>query len=235
MGNRATTSRTVVGMTDQTSTDPVLAIIPLGDYQTNGFVVADDADPARCWIVDCGQRPTPLLEAVEATGRTPAGIVLTHCHHDHIAGIDEALTRFGSMPIRCHAAEADWNGEPMLNLSAFLGAPATATPPDGVFDEGDPCPLGPAWRIMHLPGHSPGSCGFLHEPTGVLIAGDTLFAGSIGRIDFPTSDPEAMRGSLRRILALEDATRVLPGHGGETTVGRERAGNPFVEGGEPRF
>ncbi|MCP3861494.1 MAG: MBL fold metallo-hydrolase, partial [Phycisphaeraceae bacterium] len=61
-------------MTDQTPMNPVLAIIPLGDYQTNGFVVADDTDPDRCWIVDCGQRPTPLLEAVEASGRTPAGI-----------------------------------------------------------------------------------------------------------------------------------------------------------------
>jgi len=215
--------------------DPVLAMIPLGDYQTNGFVVADERAADACWIVDCGDRPEALLDAVEASGRRPVGILLTHCHHDHIAGIDRALARFGPMPIRCHRLEADWNATPMLNLSAFLGTPATATPPDETFEDGDPCPLGPGWRILHLPGHSPGSSGFLHEPSGTLIAGDTLFSGSIGRIDFPTSDPEAMRASLRRLMTLPDTVRVLPGHGPGTTIGQERAGNAFLKDGEPAF
>ena len=149
--------------------------------------------------------------------------------------IDRALARFGPMPIRCHRLEADWNGEPMLNLSAFLGMPATATPPDETFDEGDDCPLGPGWSILHLPGHSPGSSAFLHGPTGTLIAGDTLFAGSIGRIDFPTSDPQAMRVSIERMMTLDDAVRVLPGHGPRTTIGQERAGNPFIRDGAAAF
>lgn len=217
------------------ASDPILASVPLGDYQTNAFVVADQERPDACWIVDCGDRPEPLLEAVVASGRTPIGILLTHCHHDHIAGIDRALARFGPMPIRCHHEEAAWNGEPMLNLSAFLGAPATATPPDATFGEGDPCPIGPGWSILHLPGHSPGSSAFLHAPSRTLIAGDTLFAGSIGRIDFPTSDPEAMRASIRRMMTLDDAIRVLPGHGPATTIGRERQGNPYIRGGEPAF
>ncbi len=222
-------------MQDKASHDPILAMFPLGDYQTNAFVVADESDPGRCWIVDCGQRPEVLLDAVDASGRTPAGILLTHCHHDHIAGIDQALARFGPMPIRCHRAEEAWNQEPMLNLSAFLGAPSTATPPDGLFEEGDALPIGPGWKILHLPGHSPGSCGFLHEPSHTLIAGDTLFEGSIGRIDFPTSDPDAMRASLTRLLELDDRIRVFPGHGGETSIGRERLGNPFLQGGKPAF
>jgi len=222
-------------MNDMAPQDPILSMLPLGDYQTNAFVVEDEVDPGRCWIVDCGQRPGVLLDAVEASGRTPAGIILTHCHHDHIAGIDEALARFGPMPVSCHQSEAGWNQEPMLNLSAFLGAPSTATPPDALFEEGDPLPIGPNWQILHLPGHSPGSCGFLHAPSGTLIAGDTLFEGSVGRMDFPTSDPEAMRSSLARILELDDQTRVLPGHGGATSIGRERNGNPFIQGGKPAF
>ena len=223
-------------MTDaHTDADPILAVLPLGDYQTNAFVVADEQRDDACWIVDCGDRPEPLLDAVEASGRTPIGILLTHCHHDHIAGIDRALARFGSMPIRCHGLEADWNGEPMLNLSALLGMPATATPPDETFDEGDACPLGPGWSILHLPGHSPGSSAFLHGPSGTLIAGDTLFAGSIGRIDFPTSDPEAMRRSINRMMSLDDAVRVLPGHGPATTIGQERTGNPFIRDGVAAF
>ena len=114
--------------------DPILAMIPLGDYQTNAFVVADDDEADRCWIIDCGDRPEPLVEAIERSGRTPAGIVLTHCHHDHIAGIDRVLGRFGPMPIRCHRLESAWNQEPMLNLSALLGMPSTATPPDECFE-----------------------------------------------------------------------------------------------------
>lgn len=218
-------------MPDSHSTDPnqpVLAMIPLGDYQTNAFVVADEERPDGAWIVDCGERPDPLLEALEASGRTPLGILLTHCHHDHIAGIDRALARFGPLPIRCHQLEAAWNQQPLLNLSALLGMPTEVTPPDGTFVEGDPCPIGPGWKILHLPGHSPGSCGFLHGPSGTLIAGDTLFAGSMGRVDFPTSDPEAMTVSLGRLLELPDDVLVLPGHGPGTSIGVERRENPFL-------
>lgn len=209
---------------------PILAMVPLGDYQTNAFIVADETDDSRAWIVDCGERPEPLLDALEASGRTPAGILLTHCHHDHIAGIDRALARFGPMPIRCHHQEAEWNQQPLLNLSSFLGAPTTVTPPDDTFEEGDDCPIGPGWRILHLPGHSPGSSGFLHDPSGTLIAGDTLFAGSMGRVDFPTSDSEAMTHSLDRLLGLPDQVVVLPGHGPGTTIGAERRSNPFLLG-----
>lgn len=219
-------------MPDTDSTDqnqPVLAMIPLGDYQTNAFVVADEARQDGAWIVDCGQRPEPLFDALEASGRTPLGILLTHCHHDHIAGIDQALSRFGPLPIRCHRLEAEWNQQPLLNLSALLGMPTEVTAPDETFEEGDPCPIGPGWRMLHLPGHSPGSCGFLHESSGTLIAGDTLFAGSMGRVDFPTSDPAAMRHSLGRLLELPDEVVVLPGHGPGTSIGAERRGNPFLQ------
>lgn len=218
-----------------TPPSPILAAVPLGAYQTNCHVVAMDDDPARAWFVDCGDDPEPMFDALDRTGRTLAGILLTHAHHDHIAGIDRALTRYGSVPIHAPESEAAWNMEPMLNLSAFLGRPARVAPPTDLFEEGDPCPLGPGWRILHLPGHSPGSSGFLHEATGTLLAGDTLFAGSIGRIDFPTSDPEAMRRSLERLLILDDQTRVLPGHGPETTIGREREANPFLGPSGPSF
>lgn len=217
------------------SNSPVLAMVPLGAYQTNAFIVADEEDEGAAWIVDCGEAPDPLLDALERSGRTPRGILLTHCHHDHIAGIDRALARFGTLPIRCHQLEAAWNQEPLLNLSALLGAPTRVTAPDGTFEEGDVCPIGPSWRILHLPGHSPGSVGFLHEPSGTLIAGDTLFAGSMGRVDFPTSDPEAMRRSLGRLLELPDQVVVLPGHGPGTTIGTERQVNPFLQDGLNRF
>ncbi|MCH2161463.1 MAG: MBL fold metallo-hydrolase [Phycisphaerales bacterium] len=212
---------------------PILEMLPLGDFQANAFLVRHQDDPEACWIVDCGPAPAPLIQAIKRHGVRPAGIVLTHCHHDHIGGIDQVLSEFGSLPIAAHVLEKDWNTEPMLNLSQFLGVPQTATPPGQLLEEDDPCPLGTDWRMLHLPGHSPGSLGFLHQPSGTLIAGDTLFAGSIGRIDFPTSDPEAMRGSLARLLELPDDVQVFPGHGEPTTIGRERVGNPFLRGGTP--
>ena len=214
---------------------PVLEMLPLGDFQANAFLVRHAEDSGRCWIVDCGPGPEPMLEAIERHGLTPSGIVLTHCHHDHIGGIDQVLAKHGPMPIACHELEKEWNGSPELNLSVFLGTPQTATPPDVILQDGGDCPLGPDWQIIHVPGHSPGSVAFLHGPSGVMIAGDTLFQGSIGRIDFPTSDPQAMRESLVRLMELPDDTQVLPGHGGPTTIGQERAGNPFIAGGKPSF
>jgi len=219
---------------------PEIRTFALGDWQTNCHVVrvpgaVEPHDPRACWIVDCGQRPGPLLEHVRREGLRPVAILLTHCHVDHILGIDDALAAFGPLPILCHAAERDFNGEPMLNLSAFAGREVRVSPPTGTLADGDALELaGTRWTVRHVPGHSPGGVAFVHEPTDgsdpVALVGDTLFAGSIGRVDFPTSDPEALKRSLREILLrLPDGTRILPGHGPETTVGAERRTNPFLQ------
>lgn len=213
----------------------ILEMLPLGEFQANAFLVRHEEDPEACWIVDCGPGPGPLMEAIERRGLAPAGIVLTHCHHDHIGGIDEVLSRYGPMSIAAHGEESQWNATPELNLSAFLGRPSTATPPDVILEDGGECPLGRGWSILHVPGHSPGSVAFHHPASATLIAGDTLFAGSIGRIDFPTSDPEAMRNSLRILMGLSDETRVFSGHGPPTSIGHEKAENPFLRGGAPSF
>ena len=213
----------------------ILEMLPLGEFQANSFIVRHQEDAKACWIVDCGPGPEPLLARIDALGLRPEGIVLTHCHHDHIAGIDTVLGKYGPMPIAAHEEEWEWNATPELNLSAFLGRPSTATPPDVPLVDGGECPLGPDWAIMHVPGHSPGSVAFHHPKTSTLIAGDTLFNGSIGRIDFPTSDPEAMKGSLARLMGLSDETIVYPGHGPSTQIGQERVSNPFLRGGIPTF
>jgi hydroxyacylglutathione hydrolase len=203
-------------------------------WQTNCFVVQvpDGPDPKGCWIVDCGQRPQPLLTLIRERGWTPRGILLTHCHLDHIMGIDEALSAFGPMPILCHPLEAAWNGEPMLNLSAMSAGASgevRVSSPTAFVEGGQMIDLcGSPWRVLHVPGHSPGSVAFVHEPSGQAISGDVLFAGSIGRHDFPTSDPRALKTSLARLMTLPDETRIYPGHGPTTTIGRERQQNPYV-------
>lgn len=213
---------------------PTITCFSLGEFQTNCHVVAAPGTDA-CWIVDVGYEPRRLFDHVEHAGLRPVAIVLTHCHCDHIAGLDAALSRFGmALPVIAHEAERGFCSQPELNLSAFLGEPVSVSEPTQWLRGGETLVLADTrWRVLHTPGHSPGGITLVHEPPGggdsTALVGDTLFAGSIGRIDFPTSDPEAMARTLRDVLlALPDSTRVLPGHGPPTTVGRERRTNPYL-------
>jgi glyoxylase-like metal-dependent hydrolase (beta-lactamase superfamily II) len=129
-----------------------------------------------------------------------------------------------------HEAEAGFCSDPLLNLSALTGAPVTVTEPDHHLRDGDTLDLdGTTWRVRHTPGHSPGGVLFVHDESAQAIVGDTIFAGSIGRHDFPTSNAADLFRSLRDVvMTLPDATRLYPGHGPVTTVGRERRTNPYL-------
>lgn len=206
---------------------------PLGMWQTNCHVVSvpGGPDPTGCWIVDCGQRPQPLIALIRNAGLSPRGILLTHCHLDHIMGIDEVLNAFGPMPILCHELEREWNGEPLLNLSAMSPAgEVRVTAPTATLADGATLDLcGTQWKALHVPGHSPGSLAFVHLPSRQAISGDVLFAGGIGRFDFPTANPAHLRHSVVEVMmGLPDDLTIYPGHGPTTTIGRERRTNPYV-------
>ena len=208
-----------------------LQAFELGRCATNAYVVAPEVGAGdACWIVDPGEGPEPLLRFLQGSPLKPAAIVCTHAHADHIAGIDRVRAAVGPVPILAHPLEADWFGDPMLNLSQFIGEPVSVSNPTGMLQDGQVLQLGPlAWRVLPTPGHSPGRVTLWCPQEKIALVGDTLFLDSIGRIDFPTSDPEAMRDSLHRVLmALPDDTRVCPGHGPDTTIGRERRSNPFI-------
>jgi hydroxyacylglutathione hydrolase len=213
-------------------TAPRLRTFSLGETETNAYLLSGGADdPKGCWIVDPGVDPSRLVETVRREGLEPRAIVLTHAHYDHIGGVDEVERAFGRLPIHLHAAEQAFCEEPMLNLSVFRGTPIVCRAPDHLLAEGDAIPLGSCrFRVLHTPGHSPGSVCLVDDAHDVAIVGDLVFAGSIGRTDFPTSDPDAMRRSLARIVEeLPDSMTLLPGHGPATTLGEERRHNPFLQ------
>ena len=225
---------------------PVAAIVrgvPLGDYQTNCFVVwdpspsgADGQSPMPAWIVDAGFDPDPLLELVKSAGGDRGldvqAIVLTHAHLDHIAGVHAVRKALGGkVEVWIHEDEADFPGDPEKNLSAYWpGPPIVAPSPSRLLHDGEVLSLGRTrWEVRHVPGHAPGNIGLYNAQAGALIAGDALFAGSIGRTDFPTSDHDTLIRSIReKLFTLPDETTVLPGHGPATTIGHEKRTNPFV-------
>lgn len=217
----------------QSVASPRLQVFPLGDFQTNCYILTQ-REPKKgepCLVVDCGYEPAPLLDAVGEQGLIPEKIVLTHAHADHIAGLNELYARLGSVPIWMHRQEEDWLGDPMLNLSAALGLSVTAPAPAGFLGEGDTVTLGSLeLRVLHTPGHSPGGITLVHEASKTALVGDTLFAGSIGRSDFPGSDLNTLSRSIRdKLYTLDPETVCHPGHGPSTTIGREMRHNPFVK------
>ena len=208
--------------------------LPLGDWQTNAWIVWVESGNQRSgWVIDPGDGPQSVIDFVRAHHIGVEAILFTHAHLDHIMGLERVADAFGSPPIYGHPAEHAWFGDPQRNLSAFAGIdPVSVRSPTRSLNAGDELALGPTrWTILHTPGHSPGSVSLYCKEAGVAIVGDTLFAGSIGRSDFPTSDPAALMNSLTRtLMALPDDTAVHPGHGPSTTIGAERHNNPFLTG-----
>ena len=206
----------------------------LGQWQTNCFLLSVGK---ACWMIDAGFEPAAMLDAIAEQGLDLQQVVLTHAHLDHIGGLHEVRHRHPEVPILVHSEEEAFLTDTRLNLSAGFVQPVVAPEATGVISNGDTLDLaGVAFEVRHTPGHSPGGISLIQHETHLAIVGDTLFAGSIGRFDFPTSDgPRLMKSIQEELLTLPDEMRVLPGHGPETTIGRERVANPYLNmpAGEP--
>ncbi len=214
-------------MPDSTVQGPIIECFPLGDYQTNCYIVRSQAS---CWVADVGFEPELLLERLEDLALPVEAIVLTHCHVDHIAGLHEARSALPKVPIWVHQAEERWLSDPMLNLSGMMGLRVTGPEPARLLNDADVLTLaGQPWKVLHTPGHSPGGITLHHATSRQALVGDALFSGSIGRTDFPGSDFETLARSIRtQLYTLPDDTRIYPGHGPSTTIGHEKRSNPFV-------
>jgi hydroxyacylglutathione hydrolase len=211
----------------------------LGPFETNCYALYEagpegrPASGAPCWIIDASFEPGALIERVRQLGLKPEKLILTHAHVDHIAGVEDVLRAFPDAELLIHEAERDWLSNPMLNLSALAGLPVVTRPAGRLLREGDELRLGsgPAWRVLHTPGHSPGGVTLYCAAAGLALVGDALFAGSIGRTDFPGCSFEQLAASIKeKLYTLPPETVIWPGHGPESTIGREMRENPYVRG-----
>jgi len=199
--------------------------IPVGPYEANCVLLW--ADSSQAWVVDPGADGGVILKRLETLGLTPALVALTHGHFDHISALTALLARY-PVPVYLHAQDVAFAFSPM---NAMFQYPPTAKPATLRSDKDDGDELacgGLTARIIHTPGHTPGGCCYYFESEKLLVAGDTLFAGSVGRTDFPGGDWGELKDSLARLMALPEETRVVCGHGPATTIGAEKRSNPYV-------
>jgi hydroxyacylglutathione hydrolase len=206
----------------------------LGPIQTSCYVVYEN-DGNNAIIVDAGGDPAEMIKFIKQHDLTPLYLVNTHGHIDHILGNPQLKKEFPKMQICVHQADARMLSESKANLATELGFEFSSPEPDKLLNEGDTLSLSDkksgSFQVLDLPGHTKGGIGLLYShknDANLLFSGDALFAGSIGRTDFPGGSLAELVNNIReKVFTLPEDTEVYPGHGPSTTVGNEKHSNPF--------
>lgn len=204
--------------------------LPLGGIQANCYLLYQK--DGSCLIVDPGDEAKKLIRILTEKKLNPVAIILTHAHFDHIGGVDEIRNQY-NIPVYIHEKESKWLGDPSLNGSALFPVnPIKTKPADCFFQKEGPVEIsGFEFTLLETPGHSPGGVSFYFSNKGLVVSGDSLFMGSIGRTDLPGGNEKELLASIHtKLLSLPEDTIVLPGHGPATTIGDEMDSNPFLNG-----
>jgi hydroxyacylglutathione hydrolase len=209
----------------------ILEMLTVGPFQENSYIIGDE-DSGAGVVVDPGDEAARIALAVEQTDLEVGSIIVTHAHIDHVGAV-AALADEYACQVLMHA-----ESEPVLKQlptqAMMMGLKFGKVPAvDRHISDGEVLEVGKLrLRSLYTPGHAPGHLAFYIEDEGVVLSGDALFAGSVGRVDLPGGSMEVLMRSIEeRLLTLPDETWVYPGHGPRTSIGNERTSNPFLQGG----
>jgi len=204
----------------------IVKSIAVGPLQANCFIIADEKTK-KAMVIDPGDEPDRIIEIIKKNNLHVQYIICTHGHFDHVGAVSD-IKKETDADVLIHQEELQIY-KAALDMAAFWGYDIDPLPdPDRFVKDEDEIKIGDlVFKIMHTPGHSPGCICIYGE--GIVITGDTLFEGSVGRTDFYGGDAGKLKQSFKRLMELPDDTRVLPGHGPETTIGREKRENMFSD------
>ena len=201
--------------------------IVTGRIETNTYVIPNDS--GDCLIVDPADNCGEVIAYIKENKLNPLAILLTHGHFDHIMGVTEIVGEYDDAEVYIHDGDKGMLGNPARNGSAYFGESFTFSKSINPLAEGVMRVGEFEFKVLHTPGHTQGGCVFVFD--GVCFCGDTIFAGSVGRTDLPGGDHGQLIGCINeKIMALPPETTLCPGHGGRTTVEREKRSNPYLRG-----
>ncbi len=209
----------------------IIETLVLGDFQTNCFCVRQNDEVSECLIIDPGMGAEVLVQMLKEKGYTPVEILLTHGHADHIGGVESLRQHWPGVRVSIHKEDAGMLTNPAENLSLMAGVMVQARSAEVLLNSEDIYyeAAGLRFKVLHTPGHTPGGICLYASDEDILFAGDTLFAGSVGRSDFPGGDHRVLIDMIRqKLLILPGKTMVYTGHGPATTIGDEKESNPFL-------
>lgn len=200
--------------------------VVMGSVQTNCYFIYQEGEK-KIIVVDPADKGDYLYKAFTEAGFEVAAILLTHAHFDHIWGCNKLRELSGVQVFACEE-EKELCESAKLNVSEDVGRPYTVSV-DWYLRDGEEVTIeGMKFKMIHTPGHTQGSCCYYFEEDNILVSGDTLFEGSVGRSDLPTGNGATLTRSLKeRLMILPDETLVFPGHGNGTTIADEKKYNPF--------
>ncbi|MHC4636450.1 MAG: MBL fold metallo-hydrolase [Planctomycetota bacterium] len=202
----------------------------LGAFETNCYIARKSETDKDCLIIDTGLQSEKLIAYLIEEQLHPIAVIFTHGHADHITGLELLRENFTGIKSYIHKLDSEMFTDPSANLSMLAGIHFSTDDADVILEEGDVIKsAGIELEVIHTPGHTPGGICLYSKSENILFSGDTLFAESVGRTDFPGGDMKKLiAGIKKKLIILPEEVVVYPGHGPETTIENEKKYNPFL-------